>query len=271
MAEYGLNDKGEDVLKLQRYLNEVLHLDMKADGSLGKVTQFAIKELQNKLGIVENNEDGPCYGPVTQDKILAIINKKYLNENDFIKASNKLQIETNVIKTVTTVEALQFGFYNNGLPVMLFERHHFYKQLCAAKGVDFANKAAIDFPDICNPSPGGYQGGKHELDRLDRAKSIDETSALLSASYGLFQIMGFNYAQAGYKSVKEYYEAICISEQNQLDAFVNYLMLDKTKSLLNSLKKKDFTAFAKEYNGPAYAKNNYDTKMMKAYQSLSSK
>ena len=58
---------------------------------------------------------------------------------------------------------------------------------------------------------------------------------------------------------------------NQLDAFVNYLLLDKDKSLLANLKKKDFAAFAKEYNGPAYKKNNYDVKMLKAYQAFSGK
>lgn len=269
MATYGLNDQGDNVVKLQRYLNELFMLDMKPDGELGKITQAALKRLQDKHGIVENDSDGPAYGPVTQAKIADFINKKYLNEDDFVRASAKAQVEINLIKTVTAVEALQFGFFSNGLPVTLFERHKFYENLCKNKGDDFANKVAARNPDICNPSPGGYTGGKAELQRLERARSIDETSALLSASYGLFQIMGFNYKQAGYNSVKEYYEAVCVSEDNQLDAFVNYLMLDKDKSLLTNLKKKDFVAFAKEYNGPAYSKNSYDTKMQKAYQSLS--
>jgi peptidoglycan hydrolase-like protein with peptidoglycan-binding domain len=271
MTTYSLNDNGNDVVKLQRYLNEVLVRDLKPDGVLGKVTQAALKQLQDKLNIVEKDPDGPVYGPITQSKILGFINKKYLNEEDYVKAASKCRLEVNIIKTVTSVEALEFGFFSNGLPVTLFERHKFYSYLCKNRGDDFANKIAARNPDICDPTAGGYVGGKSELQRLERARSIDETCALLSASYGLFQIMGFNYAQAGYKSVKEYYDAICFSEDKQLDAFVNYLLLDKDKSLLNNLKKKDFTAFAKEYNGPGYKKNNYDTKMMKAYQALSAK
>lgn len=271
MMTYGLNDESSDIVKLQRYLNETFMMDMKADGVLGKVTQATLKRLQDKLGITEKDQDGPAYGPLTQSRILDFIDKKYLNENDFQRASVKTQLEVNVIKTVTTVEALQFGFHSNGLPVTLFERHKFYDNLCKYKDEAFANKVAARNPDICNPSPGGYVGGKGELQRLERARSIDETCALLSASYGLFQIMGFNYKQAGYNSVKEYYDAMCVSEDNQLDAFMSYLMLDKDKSLFSNLKKKDFAAFAKEYNGPAYKKNNYDAKMIKAYQSLSGK
>lgn len=271
MTTYGLNDQSEDIVKLQRYLNELFMLEMKPDGMLGRVTQSALKRLQDKLKIAESDTDGPCYGPITRSKIIDYIDKKYLTEEDFVRAAQKTGLEINLVKTVTTVEALQFGFYNNGLPVTLFERHVFYQQLCKYRNDEFANKIAVRYPDICNPTRGGYIGGKGELQRLDRARSIDEDCALLSASYGLFQIMGYNYRQAGYKTVNEYFEAICVSEDNQLDAFMNYLLLDKDKSLLYNLKKKDFAAFAKEYNGPAYQKNNYDVKMQKAYLQLSKK
>ena len=273
MSTYGLNDQDDEIVKLQRYLNEIFMLDMKPDGVLGKVTQSALKRLQDKLKIAEADTDGPCYGPITQSKVFDYINKKYLTEDDYVRAARKTDLEISVVKTVTAVEALQFGFYNNGLPITLFERHVFYQQLCKYRGDDFANKIADRYSDICNPSSGGYTGGKSELQRLDRARSIDEDCALLSASYGLFQIMGFNYRQAGYKTVNEYYEAICVSEDNQLDAFVNYLLLDKDKSLLTNLKKKDFTAFAKEYNGPGYKKHKepYDVKMQRIYKELSKK
>ena len=273
MSTYGLDDQDDEIVKLQRYLNEIFMLDMKADGIFGKVTQSTLKRLQSKLKIVENDTDGACYGPITRAKIIDYIDKKYLKEDDYVRAANKAQAEVNLIKTVTAVEALQFGFFSNGLPVTLFERHVFYQQLCKYRGDEFANKVTERTPDICNPSAGGYMGGRGELQRLDRARSIDEDCALLSASYGLFQIMGFNYRQAGYKTVNEYYEAMCISEDNQLDAFVNYLLLDKDKSLLTNLKKKDFTAFAQEYNGPGYKKHKepYDVKMQRIYKELSKK
>jgi hypothetical protein len=270
MKTYGLNDSGPEVLRLQRYMNEVFLADNRPDGVLGKVTQATLKRLQIKLGIVEDDESGPCYGPVTQSKVLDFINKKYLTEEDFQRASVKSGLEVNIVKAVTEVEAVQFGFFSTGAPVVLFERHHFYRLVRNLKGTPFANKLSIDNPDICSPEPGGYVGGKRELLRLNKARAIDDEAALKSASYGLFQIMGFNHEQAGYDTVRKYYNAMCQSEDNQLDAFVNYLISDKDKTLITSLKKKDFASFAREYNGSAYKKNNYDVKILNAYNKLSS-
>ncbi len=250
-------------------MNEVLGLDMKPDGVLGKMTQSALKDYQEKYGIEESDENGACYGPLTQKVSSEFINLKYIKESDFVEASKKTGLEINVIKTVTNVEALQFGFYNNGKPVMLFERHVFYKELLKTRGQAFVNKITAMNPDICNPQTGGYVGGKNELKRLSKALAIDELAALSSASYGLFQIMGFNYKQAGHDSVSKYFDYISIGEKQQLDCFVNYILLDKDKSLLNSLMKKDFTSFAREYNGPGYSKNQYDTKMRNEYARLS--
>lgn len=271
MTTYGLNDKHADIVKLQRYLNEKLGLDLKPDGVMGKITQSNLKVLQNAFSVTENDSDGPCYGPLTQAKISEFIEKKYLTESDYARAAEKAGIEVNVIKTVTAVEALQFGFYNDGQPITLFERHVFYRELTKKYDKLFADKTVALHSSICDPSAGGYKGGRAELERLQRARLIDADCALLSASYGLFQIMGFNHKQAGYNTVTDYLEAMRKSEDLQLDAFVNYLLNDKDGSLLRSLRNKDFTAFAKEYNGPAYKKNEYDTKMLKVYQSLCSK
>jgi peptidoglycan hydrolase-like protein with peptidoglycan-binding domain len=277
MKTYTFNEKHSDILKLQRCLNEVLKLDMKPDGHFGKLTQNALQLYQAKYGIVEKDATGPVYGPITQQHTSAFINRKYIKESDFVDAAKKSGLEINVIKAVTEVEALGFGFYNNGKPVMLFERHIFYKELAKSKGTKVADSYAQKFPDICNKSTGGYIGGASELARLDKASKaiveldIGNNIALLSASYGLFQIMGFNFKQAGFKTVQDYYNSICLSEQEQLNAFVNYILLDSDKSLFNSLKRRDFTSFAKEYNGPGYAKNRYDTKMQTVYNRLSKK
>ena len=269
MKTYGLNDRHPDIQRLQRCMNEVLGLDMKPDGVFGKMTQSALQDYQSRYKIKETNRLGVCYGPVTQKQALPFIERKYLNENHYVEAAKKLNLEVNIIKTVTAVEALQFGFYNNGTPVTLFERHVFYRELVASRGSAYATKITAMYPDICNTQTGGYIGGKAELTRLAKARGIDEAAALKSASYGLFQIMGFNYLQTGNVSVGKYFDNISIGEPQQLDAFVNYLLLDKDGSLINNLRKKDFASFAREYNGPGYKKNQYDTKMMAEYLRLS--
>ena len=49
-----------------------------------------------------------------------------------------------------------------------------------------------------------YLGGVHEYKRLELAKEIDEECALKSASWGMFQIMGFNHLYCGCKDVFEF-------------------------------------------------------------------
>ncbi|MCW8040473.1 N-acetylmuramidase domain-containing protein, partial [Acinetobacter entericus] len=52
-------------------------------------------------------------------------------------------------------------------------------------------------------------------------------------------------------------------EASQLDAMCRYI---KVNGLINTLKNKDWKAFARGYNGPAFAKNNYDVKLANAYK-----
>ena len=56
-------------------------------------------------------------------------------------------------------------------------------------------------------------------------------------------------------------------EVSQLEAMCRYI---KVNGLVNALKNKDWKAFARAYNGVAYAKNSYDIKLANAYKKLSS-
>ena len=68
-----------------------------------------------------------------------------------------------------------------------------------------------------------YKGGLGEYTKLEKASHIHHKAALASASWGLFQIMGFNYAACGCKDVDEFHYKMCQSEGTQLDLFVNFL------------------------------------------------
>lgn len=261
----GLHDTNPKIVSLQRFLNEKFSLNLTPDGNIGKITQSAILKYQISQGIVENDEYGSCYGPKTEATVLPFTDAKYLNKAAFVKAATVLGIETPTIQAVTKVEAKQFGFLPSGLPVILFERHKFYQALSKKFGNARADSIAAKNPDICRPHSGGYIGNQAEYPRLDKAKAIDEECALLSASWGLFQIMGFNYAQAGFSNVSAYVNSMYISEANQLLAFVNYVKNDKNQSLRNALIKKQWEAFAKEYNGSGYLRNNYHIKLPAEY------
>lgn len=266
MTTYGLNDIGHPVKLLQRALNEKLKLKLSCDGHLGKITQAAIGKYQNTLGIVEKDADGFCYSEKTQSALLPFIEKKYLTENDFVQAAKLLNVELGVVKAITEVEAKEFGFLPDGHPVILFERHKFYQFLAKRKGAVFAKTMAVSYGDICNPEAGGYEGGAEEVKRLTKASTIDQTCAMLSTSYGLFQLMGFNHKACGYDIVNDFVDAMKRSEREQMLAFVNLVKSDN--ELHVAMKKKDWAEIAKQFNGAAYAKNKYDTKLAAAYVSF---
>jgi hypothetical protein len=55
------------------------------------------------------------------------------------------------------------------------------------------------YNDICNPSPGGYGAPEiHQYERLIKAAELDRDAAIMSCSWGVFQVMGIYYKQFGY-------------------------------------------------------------------------
>ncbi|MGA0525154.1 N-acetylmuramidase domain-containing protein, partial [Escherichia coli] len=90
----------------------------------------------------------------------------------------------------------------------LFERHIMRRQLVAAGHAMDATHYNLTDPNIVNPKPGGYVGGAGEWDRLARAIEINRPAALESASWGLFQIMGFHWKLLGFASVQAFVNAM---------------------------------------------------------------
>lgn len=178
---------------------------------------------------------------------------------DFLKAAEALEVDVKSIKAVTLVESRGSGFLASGEPVILFERHWMYK-LLVKKGI------TPTISDVCNPVAGGYKGGVAEHARLAQAVAIDRDCALQSASWGLFQIMGFHWQTLGYTTLQAFINTQYISEDGQMDTFVRFIKANPAIHL--ALKNKDWAKFAKLYNGPDYLKNKYDTKLAEAYASL---
>ena len=181
--------------------------------------------------------------------------KPTLTKKDFQDAAKQLNCETAAIQAVAEVESKGDGFLPTGEPKILFERHIFSKR---TNGMfDRSN------PGVSNPSPGGYGTYASQHKRLQEAVALNRNVALMSASWGRFQIMGFNYTLAGFNSLQEFVTAMYGSEREHLFAFVNYII---NTSLNDELREKRWADFARKYNGPDYKKNNYDIKMAEAYK-----
>ncbi|WP_121972717.1 N-acetylmuramidase family protein [Acinetobacter stercoris] len=180
--------------------------------------------------------------------------------------AKSLGIETASLRAVIEVECKSSGFNQDGTPVILFERHVMRQRLIANGKVDVAYRMMRQRPDLCNTISGGYGLYSAQHGRLNVAAQYDRTSALESASWGLGQVMGYHWKSLGYPSLQSFINAMYRDEASQLDAMCRYI---KVNNLINALKNRDWKAFARGYNGSAYAKNNYDVKLANAYKKWS--
>lgn len=190
--------------------------------------------------------------------------KAKLTEADFKNAALWLDVPVAAIKAFEEVESKGDGFLPDGHPVILFERHVMYRRTKAKYGFTRADALVKQFPDLINPKAGGYGKTSEQPGRLDRAaKLIDRECAIESASWGLFQIMGFHWKALGYPSLQAFVNAMYRSEADQLEAFVRFIKINP--SIHRALKARDWAKVAAGYNGPSFKINAYDTKLAAAF------
>jgi hypothetical protein len=75
--------------------------------------------------------------------------------------------------------------------------------------------------------------------------------------------MGQNFNAAGFANVESMVSAMCDGEDEQLNAFASFL---RNNRLDVSLRAHDWPSFARGYNGPNYAINQYDSRLAGEYQ-----
>jgi hypothetical protein len=184
---------------------------------------------------------------------------------DIDRIAADLKVEPAAFRAVLEVEAAGSGFDKRNRPKALFERHHFFRNLKDDPGLQSRAVAeGLAYPKWGEkPYP---KGSDAVYDEITRACAIDEDDALLSTSWGLGQVMGMNHRLAGCKSVRELVEQAKASEANQLQHVANFIW---NSGLQDELMTKNWAKFARGYNGPGYAQNQYDVKLARAYAKFS--
>ena len=188
---------------------------------------------------------------------------KRLTNQQLLDTAYKFNISPNVLYSVLVNETGgRSAFDNQGRVKILFEGHIFYKLL---------DKKGFDVESIKNSNQNQFnilydsyskRGNAYKLDqyyRLNNAITIDRDSALQSASYGIGQVLGTNYKTCGYKTIDDFVRDMNIGEFKQLEIMMKFITANK--KMYKALQQEDFQTFARLYNGPAYATNNYDTKL----------
>ena len=168
--------------------------------------------------------------------------KKSLSDLDYQIAAMQLGCSASAIKAVSMIESNGDGFTSTGMVKTRLESQFLDRyQIASGK----TPKSFLTFAS---------------------AYAYDKNSAILSTSFGEFQIMGFNYKIAGYSTPQAYYNAVKDSAVSQLNSFVGFC---KANKLGQYLKDKNWAAFAYKYNGPGYRSNSYDTKLDYWYNKFS--
>lgn len=185
-----------------------------------------------------------------------------ITEAQYESSAKLIGVEPAVIKAVAEVESNSEGFLEDGKPKILFEPHIFWKQL-RRSGIKPENHVKGN-QDILYPTwqPGKYGPVNEQYDRLNRAILINREAALSSASWGKFQIMGFNYNKCDCGSLDDFISCMSKSEDEHLRIFICYI---KSTLLDDELRACDWKGFARAYNGVFYSRNDYDKKLKAAY------
>ena len=201
-----------------------------------------------------------------KNDIIAPAISKFLTDKSFNDIAKEFNLNPAHIRAIYEVEAGgKSGFLkaDNTKPVTLEEGHVFYK---------YAKKKGLNVQDLCNKYPTicypkwtkkYYKSGLAEYARYELAKSVNEECAMLATSWGIGQIMGFNYQQCGYKNVKDFVNDMYLSEEKQLRAMC--MFIKSNTRMFNALKAEDWATFASLYNGSGYELNKYDVKLKIAY------
>ena len=177
-----------------------------------------------------------------------------LSRAGLMAGANAISVELPEIWAVVAVETSGCGFLPNRRPQILYERRLFHR----------LTQGRFDDGDLSDPTPGRYgPPGAHQYDRLDAAIQLDRAAALKSTSWGLGQILGANHEMAGDADVESFVAAMTDSEDLQLAAVTAFL---RATGLDVSLQHHNWTDFARGYNGPLFATNQYDVRLSGEYQ-----
>lgn len=182
------------------------------------------------------------------------------------------RVEGAKLRAVWLVESAGSGFLPSGRPKVLLERHILWRRLESRGIAPYALAAA--HPELCGRTQDRryYLGGEKEWGRVLavigwaqlQAPALFESykrAVYEACSWGAFQLMGENYAKAGFQDVYGLVHALEEGEPRQLDVILTWM--GKT-GLLGALRLGQWLTFARGYNGSG-ASVAYAGKLLAAY------
>lgn len=185
-----------------------------------------------------------------------------LTEDDIRQVAKELGVEVAAIHAVVDIEAgsSHSGFYSQFEPIINFDRRFFRSLISKQPDKISQNKETYSRIMVDSPNQSHQQRNSR---RLSLAYEIDESIAIQSTFWGMFQIGGFNWKKCGTQSPHQFAYLMSRSEHDQLELFAKFLI---NSDLVKYLKTKNWSAFAYYYNGPRYRSKKYHIRLAAAYK-----
>ena len=224
-----------------------------------------IKQLQQRLLGLELDL-GPAgadgiYGSYTRRAVLAALTNVHANriaDIDILEAARDLGCKPEIIRAVLKVESNGNGFGPESRPIILYEPHVFSRQ----SGHRFDNThGGVSSKHWNRELYKKTQQGRYE--QLLYAIGLDVDAAFQACSWGLFQILGENWALCGYESPWAMAWVMSRSEGDQLDGLVRFIQGNSLQSKLRACTTSpdQCIGFVRAYNGKNFRVNNYHVKL----------
>jgi len=177
-------------------------------------------------------------------------------------AARELKVEAAALAAVAEVESgLRAHVVVDGRaePLIRFEGHYFDRRLAGAAREE-ARRQGLAAPQAGAVKNPASQAARWRL--LSRAAAMDRKAAYESTSWGMGQVMGAHWAWLGYAGIDALVAEARAGVAGQLRLMARYI--DKA-GLADALRRRDWAAFARGYNGPGFAVNGYDGRLARAY------
>ncbi len=240
-----IGSKGEDVKAWQRFLRRQGLTSCSASGKFGLAVDKATKAYQERAGVFA---DG-IVGPITLRAAKA----------DGYQAPSKAEavsagIPAAVLEAFRQVES-------NGKPAAVRFEPHIFLRLA---------------PDLRGKVP--YTRGKYvwstepsETNRaaFDHAASLDAEAAVRATSWGLFQVLGAHLLDLYDEDPAAAVEAFDADPEGVSNKLVaQWFAVNPRARYAANKTPVDWVGLARMYNGPAYAKHGYHTRLRKAWAKI---
>ena len=180
----------------------------------------------------------------------------------FLKAGHEHNLDPAALTAIAQTESggiITTRINGRDEPLIRFEGHYFDKRL---KLADQTKARALK---LSSPKAGAIRNPATQTARwklLQQAAQINRDAAYESTSWGVGQVMGAHWHWLGYPSAIEMVETVRRSAAEQIELMCRFLIYSHLRDALNH---HDWQKIAYSYNGPLYAKNQYDRKLAQAY------